>query len=92
MSARKDILFYNADTQSGVTTEIDKTGNLITLTEFPAGSFGVWTHIVSDGSRLLFYNADTQSGVTTEIDKTGNLITLTEFPAGSFGVWTHIVS
>jgi len=47
VSARNDILFYNADTQSGVTTEIDKTGNLITLTEFPAGSFGVWTHIVS---------------------------------------------
>jgi hypothetical protein len=86
------VLFYNAETRAGATAQIDDGGVLNELHEIAPGSFGVWTHIVSDGKFILFYNAETLAGATAQIDEGGVLNELHEIAPGSFGVWTHIVA
>jgi hypothetical protein len=56
-----------------------------------AGTFGEWTHIVSDGKFLLFYNRQTRAGATALIDSGAVLREQHEMAAGTFGEWTHIV-
>jgi chromosomal replication initiation ATPase DnaA len=86
------VLFYDADTRSGAIALIDDGGQLQEQHEFDPGTFGVFTHLVSDGRFILFYNADTRSGAIALIDDGGQLQEQHEFDPGTFGVFTHLVS
>jgi hypothetical protein len=92
MATQQMILFYDAETRAGATGQIDEGGVFNELHEIDPGSFGAWTHIVSDGKFILFYNAETRAGATGQIDEGGVFNELHEIDPGSFGAWTHIVA
>jgi hypothetical protein len=92
VASQGKVLFYDAETRAGATALIDDGGVLRELHEHDPGSFGNWTHIVSDGKFFLFYDARTRAGATALIDDGGVLRELHEHDPGSFGNWTHIVA
>jgi hypothetical protein len=91
VASQQMILFYNAETLAGATALIDAGGVLKEQHEMAPGTFGAWTHLVSDGKFILFYNAETLAGATALIDAGGVLKEQHEMAPGTFGAWTHIV-
>src|SRR5215510_2231552 len=62
------ILFYDKETRAGATAMLDKGAMPREQHEFDPGTFGDWTHIVSDGRFLLFYSKDSLAGATALLD------------------------
>jgi len=92
MATQRKILFYDAETRAGATALIDEGAQLQEQHEFEPGTFGQWTHIVSDGRFILFYDAATRAGATALLDDGAQLQEQHEFEPGTFGSWTHIVA
>ena len=61
-----------------------------TLTSYPQGRFGTWTHLVACGHHLFFYNKNSGAGSLAKLED-GMLTAVKEYEKGSFGTWTHVV-
>jgi hypothetical protein len=87
---KKKLFFYNMYTRSGAFGFLEST-TFTTITVFPEGSFGTWTHIAAVGQLIFFYDKNSGAGAIATTDDTKGIVTIKSYGQGSFGTWTHIV-
>jgi Zn-dependent metalloprotease len=87
------ILSYAYSDGSASTSRIERSLEVGTLVNYPAGSFSnEWSSIVGDSSELFYYNRDTGLAALGSVDLGGNHSTDKVWQPGFFGTgWTHIV-
>lgn len=93
-SQNSSLLLIDAHSRFAAIFNVDATGNLIKLREFP--NWGTWTHVTivrvpgSDFSAVLRYNQATGRGEILECDRTAGLH-LRQASDGWRTSWSHVV-
>jgi len=93
------VLFYNRSDGSGSVVRYSNDGGQSVLKDYPAGSFGDWTHIVSAGAgpaglgrKVLFYNSGGTLGIIGRFDPADGAFH-SEWDSSAFATgWSHILS
>ena len=93
-SANSSLLLVDANKRFAATFNVDSTGNLVRLREFP--NWGAWTHVTvvrvpgSNYSAVLRYNQSTGRGEILTCDGTGGFAPR-QASDGWRRSWTHVV-